>query len=181
MPEGMGQYDVSGVRLRMMKGDADGMTKDEDVLKTSLNLNTSWISETHKHCYVLTRIATRTCMANEQDATPYHGYGGTRPSRRHYRGYAARKQEVELHPGRYTSCHCKRARQPPSSKTQLHTRPNYNMLQAILRLALHWTSAPAWTNITLCLRSTFEPPVAHRSEWIHANTNFIVTRFSKPR
>jgi hypothetical protein len=35
--EGMGQYVVLDVRLRMMKGDAKGMTEDEDVLKTSLS------------------------------------------------------------------------------------------------------------------------------------------------
>jgi hypothetical protein len=36
-PEGMGQYAVPDVRLRMMKGDAKGMMKDEVVLKTSLS------------------------------------------------------------------------------------------------------------------------------------------------
>ena len=35
--EGMGQYDVPGIRLRMMKDDAKGMMKDEVVLKTSLS------------------------------------------------------------------------------------------------------------------------------------------------
>jgi hypothetical protein len=36
-PEGMRQYVILVIRLRMMKGDAKGMTKDEVVLKTSLN------------------------------------------------------------------------------------------------------------------------------------------------
>jgi hypothetical protein len=40
-PEWMGQYVVPGLRLRMMKGDAKGMTEDEVVLKTSLNLTSS--------------------------------------------------------------------------------------------------------------------------------------------
>jgi hypothetical protein len=38
MPEGMEQYVVPGIRLRMMKGDAKGMTEDEAALMTSLNL-----------------------------------------------------------------------------------------------------------------------------------------------
>jgi hypothetical protein len=40
-PEWMGQYVVPGLCLRMMKGDAKGMTEDEVVLKTSLNLTSS--------------------------------------------------------------------------------------------------------------------------------------------
>jgi hypothetical protein len=39
--EGMGQYVVPGICLRMMKGDAKGMTEDEAALKTSLNLTLS--------------------------------------------------------------------------------------------------------------------------------------------
>jgi hypothetical protein len=37
-PEGMGQYAIPGIRLRVMKGDAKGMIEDEVVRKTSLNL-----------------------------------------------------------------------------------------------------------------------------------------------
>jgi hypothetical protein len=40
-PEGTRQYVVPGIRLRMMKGDAKGMTEDEVVPKTSLNLTSS--------------------------------------------------------------------------------------------------------------------------------------------
>jgi hypothetical protein len=40
-PEGMGQYTIPGVCLRMMKDDARVMTKDEVVLKTSLNHSVS--------------------------------------------------------------------------------------------------------------------------------------------
>jgi hypothetical protein len=36
-PEGMRQYAIPDVRLRMMKGDAKGMTEDEVILKTSLS------------------------------------------------------------------------------------------------------------------------------------------------
>jgi hypothetical protein len=32
----------------MMEGDAEGMTKDEAVLKMSLNLTMSWLSGTHQ-------------------------------------------------------------------------------------------------------------------------------------
>jgi orotidine-5'-phosphate decarboxylase len=35
--EGVGQCVVPGIRLRMMKGDAKGVTEDEVVLKISLN------------------------------------------------------------------------------------------------------------------------------------------------
>jgi hypothetical protein len=47
-PEGMGQYAIPGVRLRMMEGDAEGMTEYEAVLKTSVNLTTSQLSGTHQ-------------------------------------------------------------------------------------------------------------------------------------
>jgi hypothetical protein len=40
-PEGMGQYAIPGIRLRMMKCDAKEMTKDEAILHTSLNLTSS--------------------------------------------------------------------------------------------------------------------------------------------
>ena len=40
-PEGMGQYTVPGICLRMMKGDAKGMTEDEVVPKTYLNLTST--------------------------------------------------------------------------------------------------------------------------------------------
>jgi hypothetical protein len=40
-PEGTGQYAVTGIRLRVMKGDAKGTTEDEVVLETSLNLTLS--------------------------------------------------------------------------------------------------------------------------------------------
>jgi hypothetical protein len=46
--EGMRQYAVPGIRLRMMEGDTEGMTEDEVVLKTSLNLTTSRLSGTHQ-------------------------------------------------------------------------------------------------------------------------------------
>jgi hypothetical protein len=36
--EGIWQYAVPGIRLRMMEGDAGGMTEYEAVMKTSLNL-----------------------------------------------------------------------------------------------------------------------------------------------
>jgi hypothetical protein len=48
MSEEMGQYVVPGIHLRMMEGDEEGMTKDKTVLKTSLNLTTSRLSETHQ-------------------------------------------------------------------------------------------------------------------------------------
>lgn len=35
------QYAVPSIRLRIIKGDAKGMTEDEVVLKTSLNLTSS--------------------------------------------------------------------------------------------------------------------------------------------
>jgi hypothetical protein len=35
-PEGMWQYNIPGIRLRMMKGDAKGMMEDEAILKTSM-------------------------------------------------------------------------------------------------------------------------------------------------
>jgi hypothetical protein len=47
-PEGMRQYVVPGIRLRMMEGDEEGMTEDETVLKTSLNLTTSRLGRTHQ-------------------------------------------------------------------------------------------------------------------------------------
>ena len=47
-PEGTRQYTVPGIRLRMMEGDAEGMTKDKAVLKMSLNLTMSWLGGTHQ-------------------------------------------------------------------------------------------------------------------------------------
>lgn len=98
--EGIGQYAILDVRLCMMEGDAEGMADDEAILKTSLNLTTSWLNETHIHHYVCIRIATGTRMVNGQDATLYQGYDTARYRRRHRRGYVARKQEAELHPDR---------------------------------------------------------------------------------
>jgi hypothetical protein len=48
MPEGTGQYVVLSVRVYMMEGDREGMMEDEVVLKTFLNLTTSWLSGTHQ-------------------------------------------------------------------------------------------------------------------------------------
>jgi hypothetical protein len=47
-PEGMGQYTVPRIRLLIMEGDTKGMTEDETVLKSSLNLTTSRLSGTHQ-------------------------------------------------------------------------------------------------------------------------------------
>jgi hypothetical protein len=46
-------------------------------------------------------------MANRQDVTPYQGYDGVRPTKRHRRGYATREQEAELQPGRIQDFICK--------------------------------------------------------------------------
>jgi hypothetical protein len=47
-PEGLGQYVVPCVYLRMLESDAEGMTKDEVVLKTSLNLTVGRLCGTHQ-------------------------------------------------------------------------------------------------------------------------------------
>jgi hypothetical protein len=78
-------------------------------------------------------------MTNKQDTTPYQGYDGARPIKRHSRSYAAREQEAELHPGRIQvlivkfTLSYKRARRPPSSNIHNYTQAlNCNTLQAIL-------------------------------------------------
>jgi hypothetical protein len=45
--EGTGQYVVPGIRQCMMKGDDEGMTEDEAILKTSLSFTMSRLSGTH--------------------------------------------------------------------------------------------------------------------------------------
>jgi hypothetical protein len=46
--EGMEQYVIPSVRLRMLEGDVERMTEDEVVLKTSLNLTASRLYGTHQ-------------------------------------------------------------------------------------------------------------------------------------
>jgi hypothetical protein len=46
--QGTGQYTIPDIRKCMIEGDAERMTEDKDVLKTSINLTTSQLSVTHQ-------------------------------------------------------------------------------------------------------------------------------------
>jgi hypothetical protein len=78
MLEGMGQYALPGIHLCMMKGDAKGMTEDEVVLKTSLNLTSNWLDMIHQALLRLYQNSYRNPLANGRDTTPYQEYYHTR-------------------------------------------------------------------------------------------------------
>jgi hypothetical protein len=169
-PKGTGQYIVPGIRLRMIKGDDKGMTKDEVVPKTSLRHAMSWLNRTYQTLPRLNRSSNReadgtrchtrctTAHASADDSIELRGPEAW-PNRQDHKGYEAQKQEAKLHPSRIlvlivtsTLGAIKWQNKPhPNIIPHLYNStqaPSCNTFQVILQSTLHWTRAPAWTNIT---------------------------------
>jgi hypothetical protein len=138
-PEGIGQYVVPGIHLHMMYGDTEGMTEDEAVLKTSLNVTTSRLSGTHQAPLRLYQNSYRNPYDEQTRSNAIPGVRRRTTHQTHRRSYAAREQEAELHPDRIqvlivkSTLSYKRTRRPPSSNIHNYTQAlNCNTLQAIL-------------------------------------------------
>ena len=91
--EGMGQYAIPGIRLRMMKGDAKGMMEDKVILKASISHAMSSLKRTQQTPPRLNRSSYRNPSEGGRDTTPYQSYSSARLDIRLHRGYEAKKHD----------------------------------------------------------------------------------------